>query len=105
MRPMTIIPWALWALIIVIAIWATHAAAEPIYQAEAEGVRIVIYQEDCKLKDVVANLPKRATWHEKGKVYEGCAGGHQVFPIIMAYFVDKTVVALAVEMFRPVRGA
>lgn len=101
---MIVLPWLLWALLIVVAIWATHAAAQPILQAQADGVKVVVYEEACKLTEV-ANLPKRATWHEKGKVYEGCIGAHSHFPVLLGYFVDKTVVILPVEMFTRITGA
>lgn len=91
-------------LVLLAATWPTGANAAPMFQAQAEGVKIVIYDEPCKL-DAVSNLKHRATWHEKGKVYEGCAGAHPAFPIIMGYFADKTVVALPVEMFTRVSGA
>ena len=83
---------------------ATNAHAIPLFQAEAEGIKIVLTDEDCRLP-AVSNLPKRATWHEKGKVFEGCFGAHPMFPVIMGYFADKTVVVLPVEMFTRVSGA
>ena len=90
-------------LIVLVGI-ATNAAAAPIYRAEAEGVVITLYDEDCKLPEV-SNLKKRATWKEKGKTYEGCAGQHPAYPIVMAYFSDKTVVVLPIDIFAPVTGA
>ena len=83
---------------------ATNAAAGPVFQAEVEGVKIVLTDEDCKLP-AVSNLKRRATWTEKGKTFEGCFGGHPAFPIVMAYFSDKTVVVLPIEMFTRVVGA
>lgn len=90
--------------LLILTAWVTGAYAQPILQASADGVKVVIYEEPCKV-DAVANLPKRATWHEKGKVYEGCMGAHPHFPVLMGYFVDKTVVILPVEMFSRVSGA
>lgn len=92
------------AVIAVLTGFATGAFAGPLFQAEAEGVKVVLTDDDCRLP-AVENLKKRAFWHEKGKVYEGCFAAHPQFPIIMAYFADKTVVVLPVEMFVPVRGA
>jgi hypothetical protein len=82
---------------------ATGAYAAPVFQAEADGIKIVVYEEPCKMP-AVSNLKYRATWHEKGKVFEGCVGAHPQFPIIMGYFADRTVVALPVEMFVRVTG-
>jgi hypothetical protein len=92
------------ACLVVLGGVATGAYATPLFQAEAEGVKIVVYDEPCKI-DAVANLKYRATWHEKGKVFEGCVGGHPQFPIVMGYFADKTVVVLPAEMFVKVTGA
>lgn len=90
--------------VLVVTAWATQAQAVPIAQANQEGVQITLTDEDCKLP-AVANLKKRATWTEKGRTYEGCYGGHPYFPIVMAYFSDKTVVALPLEIFTALRGA
>ena len=101
---LTVVPWIIWALIVVAVIWATKALSAPLYRAEVEGIVITLYDEDCKLP-AVSNLKKRATWTEKGKTFEGCVGQHPQFPIIMAYFADKTVVVLPLDIFMPVSGA
>jgi hypothetical protein len=77
----------------------TLVFAEPMLAFQDQGVRIVIYTEDCALKNVVTNLPKRATWEEKGKVYEGCAAGTP-FGFVMFYFAgDKTVALVPADGF------
>lgn len=91
-------------LVMLAATWSTNANALPIFQAEADGIRIVLTDEDCKLT-AVENLKKRATWTEKGKTFEGCYGIHPLFPIVMAYFADKTVVVFPNEVFQRVSGA
>jgi hypothetical protein len=91
-------------LLAVAVTWPTKAHAGPILKAEAEGIVVTIYEEACQLKEVT-NLPKRATWTEKGKTFEGCIGAHPQFPVLMGYFSDKTVVVLPVEMFTRVVGA
>lgn len=100
---LTVIPWLIWALLILTVIWATNAYAGPILKGEAEGITVTIYEEACQLKEVT-NLPKRATWTEKGKTFEGCVGAHPQFPILMGYFSDKTMVVLPVQMFTRVSG-
>lgn len=67
------------------------ASAEPRLRAEQGGVVITLYDEPCELKDQIANLPYKATWEEKGKVYRGCFVPHQQFECAIAYFDDKTV--------------
>lgn len=102
-KGMLLLPWLLWFFIIVTVIWATKSYAGPIYQAEEGGVRVVLTDEPCKFESVV-QLPKRATWTENGKTFEGCYGGHPIFPIVLCYFSDKSIVALPVEMFKRVVG-
>lgn len=78
----------------------TLALAEPMVQMTQGDVKVVIYTEDCTLKNVVSNLPKRATWTEKGKVYEGCAGSNPDMGLVMLYFKeDKSVAAVPMQAF------
>lgn len=79
------------------------AYAEPVYEAKGDGVRVVVYTEDCALKEV-SNLPRRATWTENGKTHEGCAGLHPM-GLAMFYFADKTVVAIPMSQFARITGA
>jgi hypothetical protein len=77
----------------------TLVFAEPMLAFQDGPVKIVIYTEDCALKNVVTNLPKRATWEEKGKSYEGCAAGTP-FGFVMFYFAgDKTVALVPADGF------
>ena len=100
---LTILPWLLWFFIVVTVIWATKAYSAPIYQATSEGITVVLTDEPCKFHEVV-DLPRRALWTENGKTFEGCWGAHPAFPIVLAYFSDKSVVALPKEMFTKVIG-
>lgn len=108
-RELTILSRWFWSSVIVavaLFLWFAPGVswAGPVYQADVDGVKIVLTDEECRLP-AVANLKRRATWTEKGKVYEGCYGGHPTFPIVMAYFADKTVVVLPAELFTKVAGA
>jgi hypothetical protein len=80
------------------------AKAEPLFRASAEGTTITLYDEPCKLPEV-ENLKNRATWEEKGKVTEGCYGGHPQFPLVLFYFADKAVTIVPVEVFKRMTGA
>lgn len=80
-----------------------YAIGAPIFEASHDGVRIVVYDEPCKLP-AVANLPRRATWAEKGKTFEGCAGISPI-GVVMFFFDDKTVAAVPVQAFTRVTGA
>lgn len=95
--------WLTVIMVVALFLFLSPAFSAPIYQADQEGVKIVLFDEDCKLKEVT-NLKKRATWTEKGRTYEGCYGGHPFFPIVMGYFSDRTVVALPSEIFIKVHG-
>lgn len=74
--------------------------ADPMLHAVQGDVRIVIYDEPCQLTTTVSNLPYRATWNEKGKVYEGCVGSSPEVGVAMFYFLeDKTIAAVPLQMF------
>ena len=85
--------------------FAVESHAEPLLRATAGNVVITIHSEECALKDVVTNLPKRATWEEAGKTYEGCAGAIPQLGVAMFYFVgDKTVAVVPGQMFVKVQS-
>ena len=98
-----------WACVIGIVlggslIYAAKVWAVPLYEGVANGVKVTLHDEDCKLAEVI-NLKKRATWQEGNKIFEGCWGLHQGTDVVVAYFSDKTVAIFPPQMFRPVRGA
>ena len=80
-------------------------SAAPVAQFSAQGVTVTLTDEDCRLKDTVVNLPKRATWTENGKDIEGCWGTIQQISMISFYFADKTATALPMQIFSRVTGA
>jgi hypothetical protein len=83
----------------------TLALAEPMVQFQQGDIKIVVHSEDCAYKNVVSNLPKRATWTEKGKVFEGCAGGNPDMGLILFYFAgDRTVAAVPMAGFTRLQG-
>jgi hypothetical protein len=90
-------------VLVFLTCWPAAVCAEPMVKANVQGIEITVYTEDCALKNVVSNLPKRATWVEKGKTFEGCAGATQ-FGVLIFYFNDKTVAVVPVEHFAKVTG-
>jgi hypothetical protein len=58
----------------------------------------VVYTEDCAVKEV-ANLPKRATWTEKGKTYEGCAGMSPLGLVMFYFREDRSVAVVPASQF------
>jgi hypothetical protein len=86
------------AALVLLFCFPTMLGAKPMFAADLEGVRIVLSDDKCDLT-VVANLPYKATWEEKGKTYTGCWGvmGQNV----VAFFSeDKTVAAIPLQVFR-----
>lgn len=84
---------------------AFNAYADPIARASAGGISITIYNEPCKLKEQVSNLPHRATWLENGQTFEGCVGPNPELGVAIFYFKeDKSVAAVPLQMFAPVTG-
>ena len=82
-----------------------NAKAEPMFRADAGDAVITVHSGPCTVA-AVGNLPRKATWREKGKTYNGCAGQHPMFPILIFYFEgDKSVVVVPIELFQKVTGA
>lgn len=74
--------------------------AAPVALAVDGPVSVTLYDEPCTVD--VSNLKLRAVWTEAGKTFEGCYG---VFgrAVVGAYFSDKSVVVLPVQMFQPAK--
>src|SRR5262245_51647010 len=92
-----------WAVVLVfLTCWPAAVLSAPQYSAEVEGVLVVLYDEPCEAK-AVANLPFRATWTEKGKVFNGCWGPRPNEGVVIGYFVeDRTVALIPIRAFKRV---
>jgi tRNA G10 N-methylase Trm11 len=77
----------------------TVAEGKAILEASNENIRIVVYDEPCRLSEV-SNLKYRVTWTENGKEIEGCIGPRPDIGYALAYFADKTVVPIPMDAFR-----
>ena len=98
---MTIIPLRYWVALIAGLLISGNAKAEPMYFAEADGATVTLHSEPCALTDVVTNLPRRATWSEKGKTFEGCWSARPDIGIVVLYFSgDKTVGLAPMQAFQ-----
>lgn len=83
---------------------APNAYAGPVAQTVTEdGAKIVLTDDPCKMKEV-SNLKYRATWTEKGKVFEGCYAVHP-YGVIVTYFSDGAVALMPMDAFTKVSGA
>lgn len=86
-------------------VYCTDARADPLYRASILGVVITLHSEECALKDKVSNLPRKATWVENGKTYQGCFGYVEPLGLFMFYFSDdKTVAGIPASAFSKVHG-
>lgn len=89
--------------VLLILFWPLEAKSEPMFQTVSpDGIVITLHSEKCDLKEIV-NLPKRATWQEKAKSYEGCWGLNPL-GVVMFYFTDKTIAVVPAEAFQKVTG-
>jgi hypothetical protein len=78
------------------------AYGEPAYETSHEGVRIVLHDDKCTLKEV-SNLPRKVVWHENGKEIVGCWGARPDAGLVLMYFsADKTVGIATMSSFRKV---
>lgn len=103
----TVFPLPVWvAIFVFLTCWPAAVFSAPMAKASLDGIEITVYEEDCQLKETVSNLPKRATWVEKGKTFEGCAGAVPQLGMVMFFFKeDKTVAVVPMDVFAPVTGA
>lgn len=66
-----------------------------------DGAAVKLFDEPCRLTDMVSNLPRRATWTEGQKVFEGCWGQHRQAPgVVQTFWEDKTVVPIMMDEMR-----
>lgn len=94
--------WMFFALAVVLFIVAPLVIGAPRLIAAGDEVTIVLYDDPCWLSEKVTNLPMRATWTDKGAApVEGCWNLNNE-GIVMFYFADRTVVAVAKKYFSPI---
>lgn len=84
-------------LILLVHVIASYAV--PVYETTQGAVRVVVYNDPCKL-DAVKNLPVRAVWFENDKEIEGCAGARDDLGVAIIYFADKTIAVIPLFAFR-----
>ena len=83
----------------------SQVKADAQYRAVIQGVVITLYSDECTLKGTVSNLPRKATWLEDGKTFEGCFGYVEALGLLMFYFrEDKTVAGLPSSVFTKVHS-
>jgi hypothetical protein len=98
-----LIAWLGVVCLIVLVSLATNAHAGPRFQVVADGAKVVLHDDKCAVS-AVANLPYKATWEEKGKVFQGCWGARPEAGIVMFYFDDKSVGIIPIAELTAVVG-
>lgn len=88
---------------VVLAVFMAPLQAEPMAVADRNGIKITLDTDKCALPEVT-NLPLKATWEEKGKVYQGCWGPNPDVGVVVAYFDDKTVALIPMQYFEKIRN-
>lgn len=71
------------------------------------GVVITIYDSPCRMENPPSNAPYRATWEERGKVFEGCVAAQQTRPTMFdfaAQFSDRALSCMPAEAFEPLQS-
>jgi hypothetical protein len=101
LRPLVAIGLVI-ALGMIVLILNANAYGAPMAQTVSDGATIVLTDEPCKLKQVT-NLKYRATWSEKGKVFEGCYAVHP-YGVVVGYFSDGAVALIPLDAFAKVTG-
>lgn len=91
------------AAILAALLFPLLAHSEPLFQTSGEGITITLHSEACALKEVT-NLPRRATWDEKGKTFEGCWRLSQSGYVLFYFLEDKTVGDAPAQVFKKVVG-
>ncbi len=94
---------AILALTVALPAVMLSAHAAPVAQAVNGNMKVVLHDEPCALSHVV-DLPYRATWTEGAQVFEGCYGVHPEFPIVVAYFSDKSIAVFPRQAFAMLTG-
>jgi hypothetical protein len=93
-------------LLIAVALvcFAGSLHAEPKFQANVQGIQILLHSDKCELTGQITNLPFKAQWSEKGKTLEGCWKPNNEVGSVDFYFSDKTSFSMPMQMFQKVTG-
>lgn len=87
----------------VVFLFPNNAISEPLFRVSTQdGIVVTLHKEKCEMGEV-ANLPRSATWEEKGKTFTGCWGMSSL-GVVMLYFSDKTVAVIPASAFEKVIG-
>jgi hypothetical protein len=89
--------------LIVLVGLATNVHAAPRFSVVADGAKVVLHDDKCAVS-AVNNLPYKATWEEKGRVFQGCWGARPDAGVVVFYFDDKSVGIIPIAELTAVVG-
>ena len=95
------------ALLLILLLPFLVVAKDIAIHTKRNGVKITLTDEPCKLKEMITNLPSRATWEENGSIIEGCYGAmrvNQTVVLLPMYWADKTVVIDVLHNYTMLEG-
>lgn len=101
----TVFPLPAWVVLLATLLFGcpSSLSAEPLFRVTTpDGVVITLHKDKCEMREV-SNLPRSATWDEKGKTFKGCWGVSNL-GVVMLYFSDKTVAVVPASAFEKVIG-
>ena len=98
----TVLPVWFWAAVVVC--FPSNSLADVIAIADTGNIKIILHDSPCELKEVVSNLPQKAEWHEKGKVFKGCWNGHPGGFVVTYWLEDRTVGIVPLQVFQKASG-
>jgi uncharacterized cupin superfamily protein len=87
----------------VVVCFPLNAFADLVAVADTGGIRITLYDDPCELKEV-SNLPHKATWEERGKVFKGCWNAHPGGFVVTYWLEDRTVGIVPGRVFTKANG-
>ena len=90
-------------LLLALLLSCTTVYAAPVAISEGNGIKVTLFDEPCALTRVV-DLPYRATWTEGGKLFEGCYNVVPEAGAVVAYFTDRSIALMPVQIFKPLRS-
>ena len=100
---LTVVPWIIWALIVIAVIWATKAYAANLSYTWPDGNKLTLLSEPCQLGPWFSNW-KRAVYLWGGQTVEACWTGQNAPPPLgpTVYTIDAQgeIGSISVGLFR-----
>ena len=86
-------------LVLAALLYSTLVYSFEVARVDIGSTRISLYNEPCAFSSII-NLPGRAVWLDKNKIYKGCFGVDQVLGVVVLYFMeDRSITILPLDQF------